>query len=254
MSGYSKQDEEKRLCNEWLKDPLTNPKTGMPIELKGPTYKEWQERCKKLGLGYKPVKTKEFTFRKCSEWRKAPHINPETGKQITVGGTLYKRIEKACKSVTEKQVKLLGVYFIPDSSGLVPAVQVGSNVYIVRHSSGQIKSGCIEPLSVATADHLVYGPLNSLTYKNRTKLIYFKDTWDYRQGYYRPVFRGISEPKRPTNYTVPPTRTASTHSTSYSTPSDTNVTRKLFKSLLKPSNTTTVQKAKVDKLVNLFIR
>lgn len=265
MSKYTKEDEERRLCNEWLKDPLTNPKTGMAIEIKGPTYKSWQQQCKKLGMSTKPVKSKEFTFRKCAEWRKTPHINPETGKQITIGGTLYKRIEKACKNVTEKKIQLLGTYFPPDSSGMVPIVKTNNGInYIIRHSSnGQIKSGCIDSLATATADHLVYGPLNSFTTKSQTKLVYFKDTWDYRQGHYRPIFKGTSEPKRPNNSSAYTSKHITTTNINPSTLTSTNrtnsTTARIFNSLLTPNRSKSNGSngsnpaSTVDRLVNLFI-
>lgn len=222
-SSYTKTDEEKRLCNEWLKDPLTNPKTGMPIELKGPTYLYWQKRCKELGLSYKPMRSKELSFRKCQEWRKTPHINPETGKQIMIGGTLYKSIEKRCKNVTEKAVVLKGNYFLPDSHGLIPAVKATNGIfYIVRHATAnEVGQG---------AEHLLYGPNNALTYKSRTNLVYFKDTWDYRQGYYKPIFKGGSEPPRPNPSQIRVNNTPYTSNTSNSNP-----------------------KSAVDTLVNLFV-
>jgi hypothetical protein len=238
LQSYSRRDEEKRLCNEWLKDPMVNPKTGMPIDLKGPTYLEWQKRCKDLGLSYKPIRTKELSYRKCQEWRKTPHVNPETGKQIMVGGTLYKRIERQCKNVTEKPVVLNGTYFPPDLQGFVPTVKsTNGSHYIVRHSSNRSEIGATTASNAM--DHLVYGPLNALTYKNRTTLVHFKDTWDFKQGYYRPIFKGSSRssaPSQPSHQTQS-AKTVAAANTAYTTTAS-------------RSN----PKSKVDALVNLFVR
>lgn len=201
-SSYTSTHEEKRLCNEWLKDPLSNPSTGMPIDLKGPTYLFWQRRCKELGLNYKPIRSNELSYRKCQEWRRTPHVNPETGKQITVGGPLYKSIERRCKTVTEPVRAVQGKYFLPDRQGLIPAFKAENGIfYIVRHIESTTQSFAANGQSTAAVpERLVYGPLNTLTFKARTSLVYFKDTWDYRQGIYKPIFESGVEPQRPRDY------------------------------------------------------
>lgn len=254
---FTHTHEERRLCNEWLKDPLVNPRTGMPIELKGPTYVFWQQKCKQLGLSYKPIRTKELSYRKCQEWRKAPHINPETGKQIMVGGTLYKSIERRCKNVTEKPVQLQGAYYPPDRQGLVPAVRSSTGVwYIVRYvqdsASSTSTSTSVSSQTPETV-RLVYGSLNALTYRNRTKLVYFKNTWDYRQGYYRPLFTGGREPPPPVS-NVQSTTMGSSSSTS------TGYHHRAYGSAIENGRRTSstianpdVAKRKVDTIVNLFV-
>ena len=69
MSGnkrkkFTRIDEEKRLCQAWLDEPLINPSTGMPIERKGPTYQFWQGKCTRLGMSDKPPSTGKMTWRK----------------------------------------------------------------------------------------------------------------------------------------------------------------------------------------------
>lgn len=178
--SWNKRKEEIRLCEEWLKDPLVNPKTGRPIERGGPKYQEWEHRCKKLGLSHRPVATGKMTWRKCQEFRKNPHVNPETGRKITPGSPTWKKIYKQCKCIEQKghRETILGEYPVPDKNGLVPAKRVKNSYYIVRYHESRP----------------VYGTLNK--YADNAVQVYFKDTWDYLNGRYKPIFRN-GEPQRP---------------------------------------------------------
>lgn len=174
---WTRLDEERRLCESWLKDPLINPETGHPIDRNGPTFNKWMERCKALGIKHRPVATREMTWRKCEEWRRNPSINPDSGRKIEIGGPTYKQIKKQCKLIN-KEIKLSGEYYIPDRNGLVPTILWRSTIYVVRSLDGR----------------KVWGPLNKPA-KN-VKLRYYKDTWDYRYNHYKPIFQ--KEPPRPT--------------------------------------------------------
>ena len=167
---WTSTDELKRLCEIWLKDPLVNPQTGHNIDRNGPTFIFWKEKCKELGLRSRPLATKEITWRKCQEWKSNPEINPDTGKKIKIGGRTYKWLEKQCKLITEKEIKLLGEYYLPDKNGMVPCILSNKIVYITRDYDNR----------------KVWGPLNKPA-KN-IKLQYFKDTWDYKNNYYKPIF------------------------------------------------------------------
>lgn len=166
-------DEEKRLCNEWLVEPLINPETGYPIERNGPTFMSWKERCKKCGISGKPVATKKITWRKCQEWRNNKSVNPDTGRKIKINGPTYKWLEKTCKNMEEKSIILMGEYtYLPDNKGIVPCVINRDTKYIVR-----------------TCDNRkIWGPLNKPG-KN-IKLCYYKDTWDYKYNFFKPIFIG----------------------------------------------------------------
>lgn len=173
---WTRIDEERRLCELWLKDPLINPDTGHPIDRNGPTYNNWIERCKKLGMKHRPLATREMTWRKCEAWRENPSLNPDSGRKIKIGGKIYKEIQKQC-NIINKEIKLEGDYYIPDKSGLVPTIIYRSTIYVVRKLNNR----------------KVWGPLNKPA-KN-IRLRYYKDTWDYRYNHYKPIFQ--QEPKRP---------------------------------------------------------
>lgn len=167
---WSKTDEEKRLCKEWLKEPLINPETGLAIKRNGPTFMYWKEKCKKLRLGSRPVATGELSYRKCQEWRRNKKINPDTGREIKIGGTKYKWLEKTCRQITEKEIKLEGEYHIPDSRGMVPCVRYAGTWYVTRKLGSR----------------KVWGPQNKPA--RAVKLCYYADTWDYHYNHYKPVF------------------------------------------------------------------
>lgn len=177
---WSKTDELRRLCLEWLREPLLNPNTGYPIERNGPTFKMWQKRCKELNLDHRPKPTGEITWRKYQEWKTNPLVNPETGRKIKENGPTFKRIKKGLKkNPPEKKVTLLGEYYVPDAKGYVPCVKHLESWCIVRKDSGR----------------KVWGALNKPA-KN-IRLVYYKDTWDYRNNHYAPVFLGGTAPKKP---------------------------------------------------------
>jgi hypothetical protein len=197
--NWSRRKEEERLCLAWLKDPLMNPETGRAIERDGTKWKQYQLRCRKIGLNDKPVATGVMTWRKCQEWRKHPGVNPETGRRLTPGGPTYKNIEKQCVKI-EKDVNMniLGSYPRPDSNGLVPAHIESGVVYILRNHEGRA----------------VYGPLNR--FNKKAVKVYYKDTWDYKYGHYKPIFIGGREPPRPVYGTVGGTSSRSFSSSSSS--------------------------------------
>lgn len=182
--GWSKLDQEKKLCREWLQEPLVNPETGRTIERNGPTFNNWKKRCKAVGLGARPTATKTMSWSKCQEWRKNPTINPDTGRKIQVGGPKYQWIEKQCQLITEPDCKLQGNYFRPDKKGMVPCVNCKGVYYVVRK----------------TEYNQVWGPLNKPT--RNIKLHFYTHTWDYQHGHYRPVFIGY-KPKPPRQATQP---------------------------------------------------
>ena len=171
-------DEERRLCNLWLNEPLINPETGHSISRNGPTFNSWKKRCKKLNLRACPRATKKMTWSKCQEWRKNPTINPDSGFKIKRGGETYKWIESQCKLIEKQGVVLEGTYFIPDTKGMVPCVKSRSTWYVLRKYNNR----------------QVWGPLNKPA-KN-VKLVYYKDTWDYTYNHYRPIYISGKAPKR----------------------------------------------------------
>jgi len=175
---WSRTDEERRLCELWLQEPLINPESGHPIERNGPTFNMWRERCKNIGLAHRPIATKEMTWRKCQEWRRYPNINPDTGREISKDGPTYKWIEKQCQLIEEKEISLEGEYYLPDQKGLVPAVQHSDTIYVVRIHEGR----------------KVWGPLNKPA--KGIKLFYYADTWDYHYNHYKPIFIDRPPPKR----------------------------------------------------------
>lgn len=175
---WTRADEERRLCNQWLADPLLNPDTGLPIDRDGPKFMEWKQRCIELGLQGNPKATRSMTWRKCQAWRKNPAVNPDTGREIKKDGPTWRWLEKECKCV-EKTIDLLGDYFLPDSRGLVPCVVAQNTAYVVRLFEGR----------------KVWGPLNKPA--RAVKLCYYADSWDYRKNYYKPIFIDGPAPPRP---------------------------------------------------------
>lgn len=175
---WSQLNEEQRLCALWLKEPLINPETGHSIDRNGPTYIVWRQRCKDVGMVSRPQATGVMTWRKCQEWKRNPTINPDTGRKINEDGKTYKMIEQQCRVIEEKELTLEGDYYLPDSRGMIPCIIYREGRYVVRRYEGR----------------RVWGSLNKPA-KN-IKLCYYKDTWDYHNNHYRPVFID-SEPIRP---------------------------------------------------------
>jgi len=224
---WSETDEEKRLCNEWLRDPLINPKTGHPIERGGPTYTFWLQKCKQYNIK-KPKATGEITWRKCQAWLKNKEINPDTGRKIKIGGPKYKWLENECKKNDgDKPINLLGEYYIPDSKGFVPTIKKGESIYVVRKYDGR----------------KVWGPLNKPC--KGIELRYYKDTWDYKYNHYKPIFIGgsIKKPKQ-----------SSTHSKYNNTHSKyNNNTNTKYNNTHSKYNNKNNSKHIVDSILNLFM-
>lgn len=174
---WTKSDEEKRLCQLWLREPLINPETGHSIDRNGPTFNNWRERCRRAGLMNRPKATKVMTWRKCQEWRRNPHVNPDTGRKIDPNGPTGKWIAKECQALQEREIDLLGEYYLPDRRGMVPCVIHNDQRYVVR----------------TFTDRKVWGPLNKPA--KVIKLCYYTFTWDYQHGHYRPIF--IDSPPKP---------------------------------------------------------
>jgi hypothetical protein len=175
MKRWTENDEQKRLCLEWLKEPLVNPETGHPIERNGPTFLYWKEKSKQLNLS-NLKSTGVMTWRKCQEWNKNREINPDTGRKIKIGSKTYKNIEKQCKCITQKNLNLLGEYFLPDCNGLVPCIINNNTKYVARKYN----------------DRKIWGPLNKPA--KGIILQYYTDTWDYKNNHYRPIFIGGKAP------------------------------------------------------------
>ena len=176
---WSNKDEEKRLCSQWLEEPLINPETGQSIDRKGPTYASWSRRCKIIGMSGTPTATKKMTWRKCQAWYNNRSVNPDTGREIERGGPTWKWIEKECKVIEEKEITLLGKYYLPDRHGMVPCVVYRGTMYLVRQYQGR----------------KIWGPLNKPA--KGIKLCYYSDSWDYRYNHYKPIFVGGPPPRRP---------------------------------------------------------
>jgi hypothetical protein len=176
MVYWTKRDEELRLCNEWLKNPLINPETGHGIVYKGPTYKNWEDRCKKMNLKL-VIKNVEINKNICGLWQQNPSINPLTGRKIKIDGPAYLKLQKKCgdKNMLENSITLLGNYYIPDKNGMVPCVYENNRLYVVRTLN----------------DRRIWGPLNKPA-KN-IHLEYYADTWDYKNGHFKPIFIGIGK-------------------------------------------------------------
>ena len=175
---WSRINEEKRLCELWLQEPLVNTQTGYPIERDGPTFNAWKERCKNAGLKYRPIATKTMTWRKCQEWKRYPNINPDTGRKRINDGPTYKWIKTQCKLIEEKEIFLEGDYYLPDQNGMVPCILYRDTWYVLRRCE----------------ERKVWGPLNKPA-KN-VKLCYYTDNWDYHYNHYKPVFIDGPPPKR----------------------------------------------------------
>jgi hypothetical protein len=218
---WSKRDELKRLCEEWLREPLVNPETGHPIERNGPTYQRWQKKCKELGIKHRPAATKELTWRKCQEWRRDPTINPDTGRKIQRDGPTYKWLETQCRLITEKEIELIGDYYPPDTRGMVPAVTWRGTIYIVRRCNGK--------------ERKVWGPLNKPA--KDIKMRYYADTWDYTYKHYRPVFIG-GTPSRPRQASIKKSATS---------------TSSISEKILSERKTEKNPKYMVDKVIDCFV-
>jgi hypothetical protein len=175
MKRWTKLDEEKRLCQEWLNEPTINPETGHIIERNGPTFLYWKEKCKELKI--KKTGETTMTWRKCQEWKKNPEINPHTGRIIKIGSATFKKLEKACLNITEKEIKLLGEYYIPDTNGYVPCIINNNTKYVIRKYNNRN----------------IWGPLNKPA--KGILLYYYTDTWDYKNNHYKPIFIG-NKPKK----------------------------------------------------------
>lgn len=221
---WTKADEERRLCNQWLAEPLINPETGLAIERDGPTFNDWKNRCIQLGIKGIPKATRVMSWRKCQEWLKNPDINPDTGREIKKDGPTWKWLEKECKCV-EKNIDLWGEYYVPDSKGMVPAVIDQGRVYVVRTFEGR----------------RIWGPLNKPA--KGVKLCYYADSWDYRKNYYKPIFINGPTPRRPER---------ESHNTGKGRHHHSNST---FYSILKPKHQKKKENPKkiVDTIVDLFI-
>jgi len=179
---WTRTDEEKRLCNLWLSEPLINPETGCKITRNGPTYNEWVWRCKQVGITRKPRATHKMTWNKCQMWRQNPEINPDSGRKIKPGTNTFKWLEKECGKINDKPNAIVGDWYVPDNNGLVPCVKNNNNYHVVRL------------LKDDTVIRKVWGPLNRPV--QTVYLIYFKDTWEYKNGVYKPIFIN-AEPSRP---------------------------------------------------------
>nr|QBK87135.1 MAG: 2-cysteine adaptor domain protein [Marseillevirus LCMAC201] len=216
---WSRVDEDKRLCNKWLQEPLVNPATGHPIERNGPTFNAWKERCKNAGLQYRPIATKTMSWRKCQEWKCRSNINPDTGRKITKDGPTYKWIKMQCKLIEEKELVLEGDYYLPDQKGMVPCILCRDTWYVLRRFNGR----------------KVWGPLNKPV-KN-IRLCYYMDTWDYRYNHYKPIFIG-NTPKRVVNKRIPANKVKSDWLNTF--------TKETTRNPKKP-------KYVLDKIIDLFI-
>ena len=170
---FTANDEIHRLCEEWIQEPLINPKTGRRILKNGETYKMWQNKCKELGLEHKPKCNKLVTYNRCQEWIKNRNINPETGRKISSTGPTFKRYLKKCKNVERRQIE--GEYSHPEPDGRIPCIKSNSRFYVIR----KCKDG-----------RRVWGPLNK--YARGAVMHHFKDTWDFKNQYFMPIFIGKS--------------------------------------------------------------
>lgn len=180
-SSWSSQKEEFRICEEFLRNPTKNPETGRVIELGGKKYKEFTERCKKVGLCSKPVSGNIPMNRSlCRQFAKNPNVNPKTGKKIAINGPTFKKLMKECKNCKEPENEIQGTYPTPDSDGFILTKQEHSHYFIIR----------------TLPDRKVYGQLNKFV-TGSTKKVYYKCTWDYKQGHYRPIFLNGKAPKEP---------------------------------------------------------
>jgi hypothetical protein len=187
MLHWSKTDEERRLCELWLKEPLINPETGHIIDHNGPTFEQWKQRCIRLGLSVKKIgDTNKMSWSHCQAWYKNPGRNPVTGKKILVGGPTYRQIKKQCEC-TEIRQELQGDYYLPDKNGVVPCVIERERRYALRKYQTR----------------RVWGPLNKPPHN--VQFCYFADTWDYNQGHFRPIFREGPPPRLPNQISSRPT-------------------------------------------------
>jgi hypothetical protein len=85
-------------CEEWLKDPLVNPRTRRKIKAGGSVYKKLQKECEDSETS---VQTNSFPSRseECEEWLKDPLVNPRTRRKIKAGGSVYKQLQNECEDI-----------------------------------------------------------------------------------------------------------------------------------------------------------
>ena len=93
---------DRKLCEDFERNPGVNPLTGRKIDAGGPTYRRIAALCaKRRSGGAPPVPAPRranagIAPSDCEKFAKDPRFNPVTGRAITKGGAVYEKLRKAC--------------------------------------------------------------------------------------------------------------------------------------------------------------
>ena len=83
--------DNKKLCEEWMKNKNINPETKRKIKDTSPIYKNYIKLCNT------DIKTDNKKL--CEEWMKNKNINPETKRKIKDTSPIYKKYIKLCNKL-----------------------------------------------------------------------------------------------------------------------------------------------------------
>ena len=94
-----------RVCQQWFLDKSINPRTGRQIKIGGPIYRDLERECNDSGVPRVPQVPRvpenldyaPRLSRVCQQWLLNKSINPRTGRQIKIGGPIYRDLERECK-------------------------------------------------------------------------------------------------------------------------------------------------------------
>jgi hypothetical protein len=90
----------RKLCEEFARNPGVNPLTGRKIDAGGPTHRRLVDACAKYRSGSAPSaarpKNSAVTPTDCEKFAKDQRVNPVTGRAIAPGGAVYEKLKKAC--------------------------------------------------------------------------------------------------------------------------------------------------------------
>ena len=117
-------DFEKKYCEEFFKDPSRNPKTKRKILSTGKVYKNIVKSCDKYKIKSRSkskiksrskskIKSRSKSKSICQLWLKNKNINPRTNRKIITDGPVYKKLEKECYPLGQKNIKQSKEYSLP---------------------------------------------------------------------------------------------------------------------------------------------
>ncbi|QIH04892.1 major virion DNA-binding protein [Dasineura jujubifolia toursvirus 2a] len=108
---------KQKICQQFIKSPGINPMTNRKIKIGGPVYKKLLKECENFKSNLDDHNTynknnnhnktphikSQNKVQKCNEFIKTPSKNPYTGRKIKQGGDVYKKIQRDCANVINKQ-------------------------------------------------------------------------------------------------------------------------------------------------------